>query len=372
MARERRRVVIDAVGEHPRLRGDVRELRLGPAEPLGELLEARVEPAERGAPRAARPPRSPAPRPLPRQRVLDRLGATRDRLAVLGRAEAGLETSPPRRPAGARRRSRRPRAGRSRAGGPARAGRARGRRGPSGSPATARPRRATRARTSARPPNASSRSRCQRSSSSRCWSCWPWISTNGPTASASRAAVTVSSSSRAVERPPAVSSRTAIRGSGTASNSASTRAPVAPWRTSPVSARPPRTSPSASMSRLLPAPVSPVSTFSPGSSSRRTRSMSARSRTDEFDEPSRAQRGRRRQHVDGGAGRAHDGSSSTLWRTRSQNGSAPRGSTRRMGRSIARTSTTSPTSSGDVLAAVDAEQRLRGRRRRGSGRPASG
>ena len=29
------------------------------------------------------------------------------------------------------------------------------------------------------PPNASSRSRCQRSSSSRCWSCWPWISTSG-------------------------------------------------------------------------------------------------------------------------------------------------------------------------------------------------
>ena len=34
------------------------------------------------------------------------------------------------------------------------------------------------------PPNASSRSRCQSSSSSRCWSCWPWISTSGPVSEA--------------------------------------------------------------------------------------------------------------------------------------------------------------------------------------------
>ena len=45
-----------------------------------------------------------------------------------------------------------------------------------------------------------------------------------PTVSASRAAVTVSSSSRAVDRPPAPTSRTAISGSGSRSNSASTRA----------------------------------------------------------------------------------------------------------------------------------------------------
>ncbi len=43
---------------------------------------------------------------------------------------------------------------------------------------------------------------------------------------------------------------------------------------------------------------------------------------------------------------AHDGSSSTLCRNRSQNGWAPFGSTRRIGRSSARTSTTSPTAIG--------------------------
>ena len=129
------------------------------------------------------------------------------------------------------------------------------------------------------PPNASSRSRCHRSSSSRCWSCWPWISTNGPTSSASRAAVVARSSRRAVDRPPTVTSRTAISGSGSRSNSASTRAVSVPWRMSPVSAREPRTSPSASISRLLPAPVSPVMTLRPGSSVRRSRSMSARSLT---------------------------------------------------------------------------------------------
>src|SRR4051794_18349768 len=42
----------------------------------------------------------------------------------------------------------------------------------------------------------------------------------------------------------------------------------------------------------------------------------------------------------------HDGSSATLWRSRSQNGCAPSGSTRRIGRSNARTSTTSPTAIG--------------------------
>ena len=45
---------------------------------------------------------------------------------------------------------------------------------------------------------------------------------------------------------------------------ASTRATSAPWRTRPLSARAPRASPRASISRLLPAPVSPVSTFRPG------------------------------------------------------------------------------------------------------------
>ena len=57
------------------------------------------------------------------------------------------------------------------------------------------------ARAAACPPYASSRSRCQRSSSRRCWSCWPWISTSGPTSSASRDAVVAMSSRRAVDRP---------------------------------------------------------------------------------------------------------------------------------------------------------------------------
>src|SRR4029077_12353669 len=43
---------------------------------------------------------------------------------------------------------------------------------------------------------------------------------------------------------------------------------------------------------------------------------------------------------------AHDGSSATLRRSRSQNGCAPWGSMNRIGRAIARTSTTSPTSRG--------------------------
>ena len=100
-----------------------------------------------------------------------------------------------------------------------------------------------------------------------------------PTSSARRAAVTVSSSTRAVERPLAATSRTAMSGSGRRSKSASTRAVSAPCRTSDVSARAPSASPSASMIRLLPAPVSPVRTLKPGSSESRRRSMSARSVT---------------------------------------------------------------------------------------------
>ena len=52
-----------------------------------------------------------------------------------------------------------------------------------------------RSRSSACPPNASSRSRCQRSSRSRCWSCWPWISTSGADLLGEPRAVTGSSSS---------------------------------------------------------------------------------------------------------------------------------------------------------------------------------
>ena len=136
-----------------------------------------------------------------------------------------------------------------------------------------------------------------------------------------------------------------MSGSGSRSNSASTRAIAAPCRTSPVSARAPSASPRASMSRLLPAPVSPVITFSPGPSSSRTRSISARSVDRQLEQAPRRVV-------------AHDGSSSTLRRRRSQNGTAPSGSTNRIERGPADTSTTSPTATGQVLAAVDADERL--------------
>ena len=96
----------------------------------------------------------------------------------------------------------------------------------------------------------------------------------------------------------------------------------------------PATSPRASISRLLPAPVSPVMTFSPGPRVRRSRSISARSPTVSS---------RRRPAL---TRLAHEGSNATLWRSRSQNGCAPSGSMSRIGRSTAWTSTTSPTRDG--------------------------
>ena len=131
------------------------------------------------------------------------------------------------------------------------------------------------------PPYASSMSRCQRLDSSRCCSCWPWISTSGSTTWASRAAVTVSSSMRATLRPSADTSRTQMSGSGAASNveqrfDARARGAVA--HETRVGARA-HHQPSASISSDLPAPVSPVMTVRPGPNATRTRSMSARSRT---------------------------------------------------------------------------------------------
>ena len=254
------------------------ELGLEPSESLDERLEARVQASQR--PRLVeghgrRVARAPA---VGGQRLVQRLGAAGDRLAVLRRDQpradlVGLAGPQPRvgdlgrlvledvEPARDL----------------ARIERRRLERRPVVAPrATAA---AMASRMASCPPNASSRSRCQRSSSSRPWSCWPWISTSGPTSSASRAAVTVASSRRAVERPAAVTSRTAMSGSGVRSNRASTRADSAPWRTSVVSARAPSASPRASMSRLLPAPVSPVMTLNPGSNASRSRSISARSWT---------------------------------------------------------------------------------------------
>ena len=105
----------------------------------------------------------------------------------------------------------------------------------------------------------------------------------------------------------------------------------------PVSARARSTRPSASISRLLPAPVSPVMTLRPGRSVSRRRSISARSVT--VSSSRRPAHAARHPAFTTAAARPCGGS-------RSQNGCAPSGSTSRIGRSNARTSTTSPTAIG--------------------------
>ena len=161
-----------------------------PGQPLGERLEARVEPgqAARLAERRPRPPRARrCPRPARASRTaaapraiaspcwaavepgpdLVRLARAEPRRGDLGRLVLE-QVEPP--------------------GQLARLDRELGERRPVRPPAldgVGHRRRAA----APWPPNASSRSRCQRSSSRRCWSCWPWISTSGPTSSASREAV---------------------------------------------------------------------------------------------------------------------------------------------------------------------------------------
>ena len=150
------------------------------------------------------------------------------------------------------------------------------------------------------------------------------------------------SSSRAVERPPAATSRTAMSGSGSRSNRASTRATSAPWRTRDVSARAPLTSPSASISRLLPAPVSPVMHVEPGLEGQPQPIDQREVRDGQLEE----------------AAGVHDGSSATLWRSRSQNGWAPFGSMSRIGRSPGPDLDDVADRDRDVLAAVDRDERL--------------
>ena len=212
--RQGRRVVFDPVGEVADLGGHVVELGLEAGQPFGDRLEARVQAGQAagladgdGCPVAGA-------RSVRGQGLVDGGRAPGDRLAVLGRRQAVPGSRRPRPGGAARPRSRPPRARGGRPAGPAPAGRSPARPGRRGWPASARRHRPSRRRTGPCPPNASSRSRCQRSSSSRCWSCWPWISTSGPTSSASRAAVVARSSRRAVERPPVATSRTAMSGSG--------------------------------------------------------------------------------------------------------------------------------------------------------------
>ena len=213
---ERRRVVVDAVGQAADLGGDVLQLGLQPGQPLGERLEPRVEPGQAARLADGDGRRVAGPGAVGGQRVADRGRSPGDRLAMLRGRQAGPDARRPRRVGGSPRRSRPPRARAGRPGGPARADRSPARPARPGSPASARPRRPSPSRAASSPPNASSRSRCQRSSSRRCCSCWPWISTSGPTSSASREAVVARSSSRAVDRPPVLTSRTAMSGSGSA------------------------------------------------------------------------------------------------------------------------------------------------------------
>ena len=199
-----------------RLGGDVVELRLEAGEPVGQRLEPRVEPGQaarlvrRGRDRVAgaalRRPRAP--------RGASRCRGRSPRRAA--RRRAGPGSRRPRRRAAGPRRSPPPRARASssrRASSRGSSSQLRERR-PVRPPAVDRPGHRRRAAPSC-PPNASSRSRCQRSSSRRCCSCWPWISTSGADRrrrAASRSPA--SSSRRAVDRPVAATSRTAISGSG--------------------------------------------------------------------------------------------------------------------------------------------------------------
>ena len=157
------------------------------------------------------------------------------------------------------------------------------------------------------------------SSSSRCWSCWPWTSTSPPTVSASRAAVTGSSSS-AGGRPAA--------GADLADDDQRLRHPVEqrldPGRRRAVADEP------------------RVGARAEGQPERVDEQALAGARLAGDDvEPGaelEPQPVDQREVGDGqleqstGRGVAHDGSSSTLRRSRSQNGIAPAGSTNRIGR----------------------------------------
>ena len=107
-----------------------------------------------------------------------------------------------------------------------------------------------------------------------------------------------------------------MSGSGWRSKSASTRAASAPCRTRVVSARAPSASPSASMSRLLPGP---------GLAGQDVEAA-VEGQAQSIDEGEVGDR-QLEEPTDGG----HDGRSSTLWRSRSQNDSEPSGAMSRIG-----------------------------------------
>ncbi len=135
------------------------------------------------------------------------------------------------------------------------------------------------------PPNASRQPRCRLASSSRCWSAWPWTTTRSPVSRLENPCRDRRPTSRG-PRPALARHRPAdeqhtvvddpagllglgsdVEASPAMSRTPSTRARAAPWRTTDASAREPSSRPSAVTTMVLPAPVSPVTTLSPGPNS---------------------------------------------------------------------------------------------------------
>ncbi len=115
--------------------------------------------------------------------------------------------------------------------------------------------------------------------SSDWWSCWPWRSTSA----APRLAQLGQRGQVAVDvpadRPDAGTTRRSTTSSSSTTKRPSTTASVAPGRTMPDSARPPTSSSMAVTTRVLPAPVSPVTAVIPGPSTSDSSAITPRSRT---------------------------------------------------------------------------------------------
>ena len=240
--RERRRVVVDGSAEARDPGGHVLDLRLEAREPVGEPAPRPSSRASDAISRSARADLLARPPPLAEQRLADLGGARGDRLAVLGRRELARDVRGLARP-----QARRVDLARLVL--------------QDVEPAKelARVHRQLRERGAVRPPPLHGR-RDRRPGlavaavgveqvalpalvEQPLLVVLPVDLDQAPVARASRPAVTASSSTRAVERPFAPTSRTAIRGSGSRSNSASTRALSAPCRTSVASARAPKREP---------------------------------------------------------------------------------------------------------------------------------
>ena len=186
----------------------------------------------------------------------------------------------------------------------------------SASAAAARRRAVHASRSGARsiPAKASSSARWPRGFSRPRSSCWPCSSTRLSDSARSTSPDTRRSLTQPVLRPSAALTRRRIRSSSTSipasastaragwpggrSNTAVTSPCAAPARTSSARPRQPRTKPRQSSRIDLPAPVSPVSTFSPGAKSSDSRSISSMSRMSiarsMSDAPDRQGRARRR------------------------------------------------------------------------------